>query len=499
MKRTITLLLALALLLALPACGEPEGKGTGPVYGGPEGTGAGPVHGEPEEQDPSLDFDQTFTHYGGFMSNACATQDTVYFTSGHLIHFYDKASGISSVLCGKAECKHDTSVGSDCNAYLNSSSDDLCVYNNRLYYTNGFYNTIYSMALDGTDHRTEREVDREFFSTNTGGSSTIFHRGYAYLYVTNYSVRDGEKVITNDLLAIPLDPDGEIHRIFSEEIDDYADTHSSTVILRAFEDGLYIFTNYAVDGPVYNFHDFQIRRYDVVTRELTTLYHDSQSPLTYTVELWIADDGIVFSGYELQTGEDGSVERGPGVYKLDFESGELTALFHLDRSAAVVEDLVVTCQYDSQRTNPTNPWGFILSPQDVERSGEFHVTLRNFAGEVLLEGTLPLEGYYFINTFCGTDDTYAYFFFEGSYSSVNGEREYMALIGMALDGSGMEVLCQEEEYYKWPSPSRVTSTQTMDDGTVVVLEEGKSITITTPDGETVTMTVADYLKNGWQP
>ena len=495
MKRTITLLIALALLLAIPACGEPEGKGTGPVYGDPEGTGAGPAYGETEEQDTSLDFDQTFTHY---MSHVCATQDTIYFTSGQLIYFYDKASGVSSVLCGKAECKHNTSMGSSCNAYLNSSSKDLCVYNNRLYYTNGYYNTIYSMALDGTDHRKEREVDREIFSTNTGGNSTIFHRGCAYLFVRNYWVRDGVKVITNDLVAVPLDPDGEIYRIFSEEIDDYADTRSPIVILKARGDGLYILTNYAVDGPVYNFHDFQIRRYDVVTRELTTLYHDSQSPLTRTVELWIMDDGIVFSGYELQAGEDGSVERAPGVYKLDFESGELTGLFDLDRTAAFVEDLVVTHQYDSQWATPTNPWGFILAPQDVTRSGEFHVTLRNFAGEVLLEGSLPLEGCYFGNSFCGTDDTYAYFFFDGSYNDGYGNTEYMALIGMALDGSGMEVLCEEEEYYEWPSPNYITSERTMDDGTVVVMKDSKYITVTTPDGETVSITVKELLKNGWQ-
>ena len=485
MKRMMILLLTLALLLALPGCGKTEGE------------------------DASLDSDRGFIHYANFMTQICATEDAVYFTSGDLVHYYDKASGVSGVLCGKPECEHSTAPGSGCNAYINSISQNLCVYNNRLYWVNGAASrkSIYSMALDGTDHRTEREVGSEVYSSHHGLTSAIFHRGHAYIYVENYSVRDGEEIITIDLAAVPLDPDGEIHMIFSEEISAYASTHGSSVILQAYGDELYILTNFTVGGPgdegYSGIFDFQIRRYNAAARELTTLYHDSQSPLTYTNELWAMDDGIVLFGDEYQTGEDGGVELECGIYRFDFESGELTAQFSLPRAAAIAEDLVVISQYVSARSNPSNPWGLELAPQDIERSGEFHVTMWNFAGEVLLEDTYPLAGFHRFPSFCGSDGTYAYFISDETYSDNDhkGTTRYMSLIGVALDGSGMEVLCQEEEYYQYTGTHGSSQyTTTLDDGTTIIVKNMETITIIPGDGgETVTITVEELLENGWQP
>ena len=107
MKRMITLLLTLLLLFALPGCGSET------------------------EADASLDSDRAFIHYGLF-EQACATEDTVYFTSGDLIHYYDKTTGISGILCGKAECEHSTATNSTCNAYIGSVSQKLQLYNGRL-------------------------------------------------------------------------------------------------------------------------------------------------------------------------------------------------------------------------------------------------------------------------------------------------------------------------------------------------------------------------------
>ena len=482
MKRTTALLLTPLLLLTLTGCDKKE------------------------EIDTSLDSNRAFIHYESW-EQVCETEDTVYFTgsSGQLVHYYEKATGVSGVLCGKAECEHSTAGGSKCNAYIGSSSGDLCVYNNRLYWIDGWSN-ICSMALDGTDHRRDRTRDAELYSDHTGGSSSIFHRGFAYTWVKNYTVRDGKEVVRLDFAAIPLNPDEEPHMIFQEELSDIAVRYSSTIVMHAYGDNIYILTN-AVgtsheDDPEARpeFYDLQIRRCNVVTEELTTLYHDSQSHIDETVEMWATDDGLLFSGFW-----DVEGEYSDDIYKLDFESGELVKLFSIDHIPGFADNLIAESQYDSEKFNPTNPWGFAFSPQDIERSGEWNVVIRSFDGDIILEDTYRLEGLYdMLLYFKGADDTYAYFFSETSYNDdeTNSMTTYMSIIGVALDGSGMEVLSSEEELYAFPTSGggRGTSTTVLDDGTTILVKDHKEITVIPGDGgETITMTVEELLENGYQP
>ncbi|MDE6590889.1 MAG: hypothetical protein K2K53_11210 [Oscillospiraceae bacterium] len=443
--------------------------------------------GPPKDMDAALDSGRGFLHYGG-MGEVCATEDTVYFTSGELIHYYDKASGTSGVLCGKPECEHSTASGSGCNAYIGSSSDSLCVYNNRLYWVSGYPEAICSMALDGTDHRTGRQLENDVYSAHYGSSSAIFHRGCAYVWVINYAVRDGKEVARLDLAAVPLDPDREVHMIFREELPDMAASNSSYVTMQAYGDVLYILTNWAAnshegDPGVY---DFQIRRYHAETQELTTLYHDSKSPIDYTVEMWVMDGGVVFLGHDGHSGR---------LFKFDFETSGITRLFTPTGAVAVAEDLVVSHRYTYQKSNPTNPWGLTLAVQDIEVDGELDVIIYDFIGEVLLNGTYRLDGRFNSPEFYGIDETYAYFLGSTNF----GGTTYMSLIGAALDGSGgAEVLCTEEEFYDLGGGHSTTAI-TQDDGTTVTVD-GDIITVIPGDGgETVIMTVEELIEKGYQP
>ena len=473
MKRIAALFLTLALLLTLSACKE-----------------------EVEEADTSLDSGRGFIHYAA-IGGACATEDTVYYMTrlgGQLVYYYEKASGVGGVLCGKPECGHSTANDSACNAFVGGASS-LCVYDNRLYWIRS--RSIYSMALDGSDHRLERSVGIGVYSDHHGVNSTVIHRGYAYIWVLNYKVRDGQEIGFLELSAVPLDPDGETRQIFSWELDTFAVSRSPFVTMQAYGDELYIFTNIAGNnsgaavGDI-DFYDFTIQRYDAVTQELSTLYHDSETQLRYTVELWAMDDGIVFMGID---------ESGRHLFRFDFESGGITPLFDLDTGfARIAEDLAVSYTYDSRPANPTNPWGLTLALQDIERTGELKVVIRSFAGDILVDGAYPLNGRYSMPEFLGNDDTYAYFLDSALFNALDGNTTYSSLLGVALDGSGMEVLCTEEEYFPHEGTNRhTTSSLTLDDGTTVVVVDGKTITVTTPDGEEVTMTVEELLENGYQP
>lgn len=96
------------------------------------------------------------------------------------LHYYDKESGISGVLCGKPEYNHsDTS----CNAYLAGGSS-LMYYDGYIYWVQQG-NTLMRMKPDGTERETVQYLQ--------GGiaNSVWLHRGYIYSIQTISSVVGG--------------------------------------------------------------------------------------------------------------------------------------------------------------------------------------------------------------------------------------------------------------------------------------------------------------------
>ena len=94
----------------------------------------------------------------------------------------------------------------------------------------------------------------------------------------------------------------------------------------------------------------------------------------------------------------------------------------------------------------------------MERFGIAYVILKDFEGNVLVENTYDTGLDYLMGTkpiagFCGLDDTYAYFYVwckkDLSHSAVRGYTDYYSILAVALDGSGMQVLCTEEEHVEF--------------------------------------------------
>ncbi len=97
----------------------------------------------------------------------------------YIVEYAESPLGPWIPLCGKPNCRHNSMM---CNAYI---SDPLMgVYNSRIYYSNGS-SGLKSMALDGTNHRSELTADQNLFvlgATRTG----IMSDGYMYYMDISY-------------------------------------------------------------------------------------------------------------------------------------------------------------------------------------------------------------------------------------------------------------------------------------------------------------------------
>lgn len=85
----------------------------------------------------------------------CESEQAYYLfsTSNNYLHYYDKESGISGILCGKPDCDHsDTS----CNAYF-IGSGDLMFYDGYIYSVQQG-NTLIRIKPDDTERETVQRL-----------------------------------------------------------------------------------------------------------------------------------------------------------------------------------------------------------------------------------------------------------------------------------------------------------------------------------------------------
>lgn len=89
-----------------------------------------------------------------------------------MIEYAESPLGPWIPLCGKPNCLHNNR---NCNANIGGYM--VGMYDNRLYYSDGGKG-LSSMALDGSDHRSEFSISYDFFFGDT--SSVSFSNGYVY-------------------------------------------------------------------------------------------------------------------------------------------------------------------------------------------------------------------------------------------------------------------------------------------------------------------------------
>ncbi len=410
MKKTLALLLA--ALLTLSACGGPE-----------------PV----EQEERTVDTARSFVHYRQDAYYA-ETEDNIYFAFSFnwpYLLCVDKATGICGPVCGKPECGHDDET---CNAYLGGNVLYVGIYQDRLYwvgeeYNSGYHEFIASAALDGSDHRRERELEDGLIPDTMLNRYMMMYEGAIYLATIMDEIEEGVQKEYNYVCRIPLDPEEEAEVILQEET-----PWSNYLPIQPYDGKLYIFTmNYDRIDDETTSTCFKLRRWDIESGEMEALYAEDDSSFGKVTEPWVMEDGILFNSFE----RDDSGTARMKIYKYEFETGEVRYLFYNDLventvRLEIADDIVA---------------GYYLYPSEQEE-GVYDIPVRlwDFDGNRLVDETYTFDlgrGFWInFTSLCGRDETNAYIalYAEGS----DGDTFYVTLkiIAVALDGSGAKVLCE---------------------------------------------------------
>ena len=355
MKRTITLLSALVLLLNLAACGKAT------------------------EPDASLDSDRAFSARS--TAQLCEIGDTVYYLimgqSGKLVYYYDKVSGVSGPLCGKPECRH---TDTNCNAYAGTAvAIGSC--GGMIYYYDYEYPTgrvIRRMAADGTAHETLRVMELDTFPGSGSDRIIQFHRGYMYYATESKTIVDGQERLGLYIVAVPFDQEEDITVILDEETGDV------DLSVQLYGDSMYIM-DYG--------EKLRLRRWDCTTHDMELLL-DVESPMK-SPDFWVTDSDIYFNGViGKAVSEDGTEGTAREVYRYRLSDGAFEYVFSWFTPIGY-SDIIAD--------------GFIAAVRKEE--GQAYAVAVDFQGNTILDASFSVANFpdTVLRGLCqGTDEDYVY-------------------------------------------------------------------------------------------
>lgn len=206
---------------------------------------------------------------------------------GEVIHYYDKASGVSGVLCADPSCTHESSA---CGAYADYGSffcdkEGTCYWVGKDDQGEGRDYYLWTGDLAGTNQKKVKRLSFEDIIVQYQPQQYEIHRGRFYILGQN-DIVDGvntyQRVI---LLSSALDGAEKYATLFDKTFD--LNVHP---FLRFIGDSVYLTLQVFPNGGPF---DVTILKINVKTGDVETLYEESG--MTESIDpVWVTEKGEIF-------------------------------------------------------------------------------------------------------------------------------------------------------------------------------------------------------------
>ena len=257
-------------------------------------TGCGNISGQTESAGAAFESSESMPEYDAqnqyMMSTMISFQETDDFFCGsnfigHYLHYFDKASGISGVLCADPACTHDSS---DCGAYV-SVSANLSYYDGRLYWiedsqARAGYN-LWRSDLSGTNRKKVKSISFDDVILPYQPQQYVIHRENLYMLGYASVVEGTQSGFRVTLLSTPLDSSEEYSILFDETFD-----RGVNATLRFVGNSVYIFL---ITFPGEGISDVKVTKYDIQSEVSETVYEETEIKEALGA-IWVTIDEEVY-------------------------------------------------------------------------------------------------------------------------------------------------------------------------------------------------------------
>ncbi|HIT34188.1 MAG TPA: hypothetical protein IAC31_06135 [Candidatus Faecousia intestinigallinarum] len=289
MKKTM-LCLMLVLCLFLAGCGD--NAVSNPTN--PSSAGNAPM--------PGYDAQNQY-----LLVNAISFQETEDFFcgsnfTGEFLHFYDKESGISGVLCTDPACAHDSP---SCGAYIRAGAMAF-YYDGKLYYISGDSANATSLDyflwrsdLSGRNREKVKRISFEDIILPYQPQQCAIHRGKLYMLGQCGDLEGTKTVNRVTLLSTPLDSSEEYTTVFEATVD-----HGIQPAMRFVGNAVYLsIMTFSEKEP----YDLTVLKYDIETGTTETVFAEAGIP-EIPGAIWVTAQGEIYV--------PGQGEQGAYVWKI---------------------------------------------------------------------------------------------------------------------------------------------------------------------------------------